>query len=310
NYDRYEAERNMGYEPEFMRNMLQLNMGSRLRGDTSIPFFSEIGQLSGIEATDWSWSVLLADFNNDGWKDIHITNGVGRDFINGDFLEFSNSVFNNSQSTDEQKKLIRKKLSSLKHIDLPNYLYINKHDLTFSDESESAGINEPSMSNGAAYADLDNDGDLDLIVNNINKSAFVFINNTNQNNRPTSSHYISIQLKGDSLNKQGFGAKIFVFKNGSAQMQEQYPVRGYCSSVDQKIIFGLGKNNNIDSLVIVWPGNEKQVLKNVTVDTTLIFSKQNAAMTLSEAKDKQGLLFSDISSSSNILYRHQENSFY
>ena len=151
--------------------------------------------MSGIEATDWSWSVLLADFDNDGWKDIHITNGVGRDFINADFLEFSNNIFSNSMNEDEQKKLIRKKLSSLKHINLPNYLYINKHDLTFSDESESAGINESSMSNGAAYADLDNDGDLDLVVNNINKSAFVFINNTNQKNKPSSSHYISYSVE-------------------------------------------------------------------------------------------------------------------
>jgi hypothetical protein len=309
NYDRYEAERNMGYEPEFMRNMLQLNMGSRLRGDTNIPFFSEIGQLSGIEATDWSWSVLLADFNNDGWKDIHITNGVGRDFINGDFLEFSNNVFNNSISEDEQKKLIRKKLSSLKHINLPNYLYINKHDLTFSDESESAGINEPSMSNGAAYADLDNDGDLDLVVNNINKSAFIFINNTRQKNNPSSSHYISIKLKGDSLNKQGFGAKVFAFNKGEAQMQEQYPVRGYCSSVDQNIIFGLGKNDHIDSLVVIWPGNEKQVLKNVITDTTLILSLQNAEMSPPEIILTQRFLFSNISSSSNILYRHQENTY-
>ncbi|HEU5164595.1 MAG TPA: VCBS repeat-containing protein [Chitinophagaceae bacterium] len=309
NYDRYEAERNMGYEPEFMRNMLQLNMGTRLKGDTSIPFFSEIGQLSGIEATDWSWSMLLADFDNDGWKDIHITNGVGRDFINGDFLEFSNSVFNNSMTADEQKKLIRKKLSSLKHINLPNYLYINKHDLTFSDESESAGINEPSMSNGAAYADLDNDGDLDLVVNNINKNAFIFINNTNQNNRQSLSHYISILLKGDSLNKQGFGAKIFAFNKGDVQMQEQYPVRGYCSSVDQKIIFGLGKNDHIDSLVIIWPGNEKQILKNLIADTTLILSMQNAGMPLPEVTVKQEFLFSDISSSSNILYRHQENPY-
>ena len=310
NYDRYEAERNMGYEPEFMRNMLQLNMGNRLGGDTSIPLFSEIGQLSGIEATDWSWSVLLADFDNDGWKDIHITNGVGRDFINGDFLEFSNSIFNNSLSPDEQKKMIRKKLASLNHINLPNYLYINKHDLTFSDESEYAGINEPSMSNGAAYADLDNDGDLDLVVNNINKSAFVFINNSRQKKTPSSSHYISIQLKGDSLNKQGFGAKIFAFNKGNAQMQEQYPVRGYCSSVDQKIIFGLGKNDHVDSLVIMWPGNEKQVLQNVTADTTLILSLQNAGTTLPEVIGEQSFLFSDISYSSNILYKHQENPFY
>src|SRR5688572_1535794 len=306
NYDRYEAERNMGYDPEFMRNMLQLNMGSRLQRNASIPFFSEIGQLSGIEATDWSWSVLLADFDNDGWKDVHITNGVGRDFIHGDFLEFSNSVFNNAMSADEQKKLVREKLASLKHINLPNYLYINKHDLTFSDESEYAGINEPSMSNGAAYADLDNDGDPDLVVNNINKNAFIFINNTNQENRPASSHYISLQLKVDSLNKQGFGAKIFAFNRGDAQMQEQYPVRGYCSSVDQQVLFGLGKNDHVDSLVIIWPGNEKQVVKNVRADTTLILSLQNAEIIPPEVTARQEFLFSDISSSSNILFRHQE----
>ena len=126
NYERYQAEREMGYEPEFMRNMLQLNNGCFHHGDTSIPFFSEIGQLAGIQATDWSWSVLLADFNNDGWKDIHITNGIGRDFINADFLEFSNKIFNSNQTRQEQEKAIRKRLASLNHVNLPNYLYINQ----------------------------------------------------------------------------------------------------------------------------------------------------------------------------------------
>ena len=253
NYDRYEAERAMGYEPEFMRNMLQLNNGSLLRGDTSIPFFSEIGRLSGIDATDWSWSVLLADFDNDGWKDIHITNGIGRDFINADFLEFSNNIFNGTLNRKEQEKAIREKLASLKHVNLPNYLYLNKHDLTFADESENGGINQPSMSNGAAYADLDNDGDLDLVVNNINKEAFVFINNTNQKNTAPKTHFLSLQLKGDSLNRHGFGSKIFVYNNGNVQLQEESPVRGYFSSVDQQLIFGLGNNSQVDSLVIVWP---------------------------------------------------------
>jgi hypothetical protein len=173
NYERYEGERSLGYEPEFMRNMLQLNNGVYAEGQTAIPFFSEIGQMAGIAATDWSWSVLMADFNNDGWKDIHITNGIGRDFINADFLEYSNTVFNNTVDEKEQRKLIRDKLISLKHINLPNYLYLNNQDYTFSNVSEKAGINEPSMSNGAAYADLDNDGDLDIVVNNINKEAFV-----------------------------------------------------------------------------------------------------------------------------------------
>src|SRR6185295_7417845 len=129
-------------------------------------------------------------------KDIHITNGIGRDFINADFLEFSNQVFASNQSRAEQEKAIRKKLAALKHVNLPNYLYINNHDYTFTDASAMAGINEPSMSNGAAYADLDNDGDLDLVVNNINKEAFVFLNNTIQKNKTATSHYLSIDLKG------------------------------------------------------------------------------------------------------------------
>src|SRR4029079_6598873 len=195
NYDRYKEERERGYEPEFMRNMLQLNRGNYTSADTSIPFFSEIGRLSGIEATDWSWSVLLADFDNDGWKDMHITNGIGRDFINADFLEFSSNIFNSNRSRDEQQKAIREKLASLKHVNLPNYLYHNNHDLTFSDESKNAGIDEPSMSNGAAYADLDNDGDLDLGVNNINQPAFVFVNNSNERGKKASNHFLGIQLK-------------------------------------------------------------------------------------------------------------------
>ncbi len=132
NYERYQAERDMGYEPEFMRNMLQLNNGFYSIGDTVMPFFSEIGQLAGIQATDWSWSVLLADFDNDGWKDIHITNGIGRDFINADFLEFSNQVFNSMPKQGRTAKSNQEKTGCLKHVNLPNYLYLNKHDYTFA----------------------------------------------------------------------------------------------------------------------------------------------------------------------------------
>lgn len=309
NYDRYETERAMGYEPEFMRNMLQLNNGTRQVGDTSLPFFSEIGRLAGIQATDWSWSVLLADFNNDGWKDMHITNGIGRDFINADFLEFSSNIFNSNRSREEQESAIREKLASLKHVNLPNYLYINQQHLTFSDDSENGGVNEPSMSNGAAFADLDNDGDLDLVVNNISKKAFVFINNTNQKNRPVTTHFLSVQLKGDSLNLKGFGSKVFVYNNGKAQLQEQNPVRGYFSSVDQQLVFGLGKNAHVDSLLILWPDNKRQLIKNIGADTTLTLSWKNATINAPVEIATPLVLFKDITSASNILYPHQENSF-
>ena len=309
NYDRYQAERSMGYEPEFMRNMLQLNNGCFSAGDTSIPFFSEIGQLAGIEATDWSWSVLLADFDNDGWKDMHITNGIGRDFIDADFLAFSNKIFSSNQTRQEQEKAIREKLASLNHVKLPNYLYMNQGNYTFADASEKAGINEPGMSNGAAYVDLDNDGDLDLVVNNISEEAFVFINNTNQKNKTRSHHFLSLRLLGDSLNIHGFGTKIFVYNNGAVQMQEENPVRGYFSSVDQQLLFGLGKYNHVDSLVAIWPDNKKQIIKNVSADTFLTLSWKNAGNNYPEIEYKKSRLFSDYTSSSGILYHHQENNF-
>src|SRR5688572_28227311 len=186
-----------------------------------MPFFSEIGQLAGIHQTDWSWSVLLADFDNDGWKDMHITNGIGRDFINADFLEFSNGIFSTYQSKEDQQKAIQKKLASLDNVNLPNYLYRNKADFGFEDISSAAGIDEPSMSHGAGYADLDNDGDQDLVVNNINKKAFVFMNNTNQKDKPVTSHFLKLGFQGAPLNQRGFGARVICHTNNSSQVQEQ-----------------------------------------------------------------------------------------
>ncbi len=309
NYERYQAERAMGYEPEFMRNMLQLNNGNRPQGDSAMPFFSEIGQLSGVHATDWSWSVLLADFNNDGWKDIHVTNGIGRDFTDADFLEFSSNIFSSNRDRAEQERAIRKKLASLQHVNLPNYFYLNNGDLTFADFSEQAGINELSMSNGAAYADLDNDGDLDLVVNNINKKAFIFINNTNQENKTASNHFLSLRLKGDSLNRNGFGAKVFVYTKNQIQFQEANPVRGYFSSVDQQLLFGLGDNDHADSLVIIWPDGRKQSVANISADATLELLWENAGASTFSTDSRQALIFTDITSSAGLEYRHHDNPF-
>ncbi len=315
NYDRYQAERQMGYEPEFMRNMLQLNNGVLPSGDTGIPYFSEIGQLAGIQATDWSWSVLIADFNNDGWKDIHVTNGIGRDFINADFLEFSNRIFASNRTRPEQEALIRKRLAELDHVNLPNYLYLNHRNLTFSDASESSGIDEPSMSNGAAYVDLDNDGDLDLVVNNIDQEAFVFINNTMQNGKMPDAHFLSLRLIGDSLNRAGLGAKVFVYTGGQVQMQEESPVRGYFSSVDRQLLFGLGSFRQTDSVRVIWPDGRTQVKPHVSADTFLTLSWTDAVK--SDRRLPAGpspapqppTIFSAIPSSSGIGYRHHENPF-
>ncbi len=305
-YDRYNEERNLGYSPEFMRNMLQLNNGNYRHGDTSIPFFSEIGQMADISETDWSWSILFADFNNDGYKDIHITNGIGRDFINADFISFSQ---NTGQATNEEqfRKALRDKLVALKHVEIPNYLYVNNGDCTFSNITDSSGIKQNSMSNGAAYVDLDNDGDLDLVVNNINKEAFILINNENQPGKPKTNHSISFILKGDSLNTKGFGAKVFVYNDGKSQLQEEYPVRGYLSSVDTRLLFGTGKSIKADSVVIIWANDEKQALQNLNADSTYTLFQENATEIWQPSNPNiDQRLFGDVTTSVNAIYKHND----
>jgi enediyne biosynthesis protein E4 len=324
NYERYQAERTAGYEPGFMRNMLQLNNGNYKAGDTSIPFFSEIGQLAGISSTDWSWSVLMADFDNDGWKDMHITNGIGRDFINADFIEFSSMIFANKRSPQEQRQLINSKLASLKHISLSNYYYRNNQDLTFTNASAQAGIDEASMSNGAAWADLDNDGDLDLVVNNINKEAFVFVNNTIQPGKPVTAHFLSVALQGDSINKQGFGAKVTLYDNGQVQVQEQSPVRGYFSSVDQRLYFGIGEGKtkereeriqgvkplSVDSVQVIWPNGYTQILWEVPVDTLLVLSIKDARLPFSTpANTTRPPVFESTNLAMQLGYKHTEGNY-
>ena len=309
NNDRYQQERNLGYSPEFSRNMLQLNNGNYNNGDTSFPFFSDIGQLAGISGTDWSWSILFADFNNDGFKDAHITNGIGRDFINADFIDFSKTA-RNAPTEEQTQKMLNDKIVSLGHVALLNYLYLNNGNYTFTNISDSSGVNKKSLSGGAAYVDLDNDGDLDLVVNNINAPAFILINNENKPGKPKANHSIGFILQGDSLNRKGFGSKVFVYANGTKQIQEEYPVRGYLSSVDTKLLFGTGKNKTVDSVVIIWPNNKEQVLKNLKTDSTYTLFQKNANADwypFSPRIDQQ--IFHDVTDSVNALYRHIEVPF-
>jgi len=309
NYDRYQEERNLGYSPEFSRNMLQLNNGNYYDGDTSLPFFSEIGQLAGISETDWSWSILFADFNNDGYKDLHITNGIGRDFINADFIDFSKTA-RNASSEDQSKKMLNDKMVSLGHVEVPNYLYLNNGNYTFTNITDSSGIKEKSLSTGAAYVDLDNDGDLDLVVNNINGPAFILINNENQPGKPRVNHSLSFILHGDSLNTKGFGTKVFVYANGTKQLQEEYPVRGYLSSVDTKLLFGTGKNKTVDSVVIVWPNDKKQILQNLRADSTYTLFQKNATVNWYPSRPNiNQQIFHDVTDSVNALYKHIEVPF-
>ncbi|HEX8677346.1 MAG TPA: VCBS repeat-containing protein, partial [Segetibacter sp.] len=309
-YERYEMERRAGYEPEFMRNMLQLNNGTRNINNKEEPFFSEIGQLAGTFETDWSWSVLLADFDNDGWRDMHVTNGMGRDMLNNDFVAFRGSASaNGDPHQPEQVKALISKLNEYGSVEMNNYCFRNNGNLTFSNVSENAGINTPAISNGCAYADLDNDGDLDLVVNNINRDAFVFRNDAN-NKKDSVNNYIKVKVVGDSTNLNGFGVKMKVFAGGKTQVAEEYPVRGFLSTVDKRLHFGIGNAATIDSILIIWPNDKLQVLKNIAKNQTITVKEKDAISTFNLRTEPTQYLFADITSQMNIDFKHQEKFFY
>jgi hypothetical protein len=194
-------------------------------------------------------------------------------------------------------------------VELGNYLYRNNGNYTFTDVSEQAGVNERSMSNGAAWADLDNDGDLDIVVNNINRDAFVLINNTKVKDKPVTNHSISIQLKGKGANHAAFGTKVKVYTGLQVQTQELNPVRGYFSTVDTKLVFGLGQHSHIDSIVTIWPDNTYQVLRQVAVDSLLVIDQQPAVAWLGYTTQNQLAVFSDVTDATHMAYRHIESNY-
>ncbi|WP_461113623.1 VCBS repeat-containing protein [Spirosoma jeollabukense] len=305
NYDKYNLAVASGFHHQHMRNMLQLNeglMAEGLGGPSSrqetkqknnpsprahahLPFFSEVGQLAGVSNTDWSWSPLLADYDNDGWKDLYITNGIVRDFTNMDFLKYMTDFMQSHPSNvrrEDVLDLVRKTPSA----NVANYMFRNLGGnqsgmVTFDNVASAWGLTQTSNSTGAAYADLDNDGDLDLIVNNTNQPAFIFQNETNKERK---NHYLSIKLIGSGANTQGIGASVTIYRAGKQQYVEQAPTRGYQSSVSPRLHFGLGTDPVIDSLRIVWPAGKQQLLTNVKADQLLTLQEKDATSTYREPK--------------------------
>ena len=229
----------MGYRYQYMRNMLQVNQGIQ---EHKTPVFSELGQLSGISNTDWSWAALFADLDNDGWKDLLVTNGNLRDFTNLDFVKYMGDHLkriDGKVKREDVLELVYKMPSS----NMKNYLFHNQQDLTFTNVADTWGLSQIANSGGAAYADLDNDGDLDLVINNINLPAFVYQNKTNE--LPTQHNYLKVQLKGEGKNTAGIGTVVHLYQRENHQMLEQMPSRGYQSSVSPILHFGLGQLANI-----------------------------------------------------------------
>ncbi|MGV3600682.1 MAG: VCBS repeat-containing protein [Dyadobacter fermentans] len=296
-YVTYQNNELFGYQYQVARNTLQLNMGSAVPGDKS-PVFSEIGLLSGVAETDWSWTPMVTDFDNDGLRDMIITNGFPRDITDLDFIAYRNEV-----SSIMAPMMM---LDYIPSVRITNFAFKNKGDLTFEDVSKDWGIETPGFSNGAAYADLDNDGDLDYIVNNINDSAMVYRNNSIQL-KPQESNYLRIAFKGERYNGAGIGAIAEItLANGKKQVAENSPYRGYLSTVEPVLHFGLGKESAVQEVKVTWPGGKTQVLKNVKGNQMLVVREIDAGVAPEDRKTPAIPLFKDITSELNVSYKHSE----
>ena len=253
-----------GFYRQVMRNMLHLNNGNGT--------FSEIGRLTGVSSTDWSWAPLMADFDNDGWKDIYITNGYMRDYTNMDFLKYWGNYIIKKAIDKEQPKLLDL-VKAMPSTQLHNYIYQNNQNLTFNNKVENWGLDQKVLSNGAVYADLDNDGDLEIISNNINDPAFIY---KNLSREIKGDSYLQIRLKGKKGNSLALGSKVYVYTEGKTQFMEQMPPRGYQSSVSEVLHFGLGKNTIVDSIRIVWSGGKSTLIKKVQVNQKMLISEEES----------------------------------
>ena len=294
NYEKLSHIEKNGFYHQSMRNMLQLNRG----GD----YFSEIGQFSGVSNTDWSWASLFCDLDNDGYKDLFITNGYKKDYTNMDFMNYVVQEKINERKTKEKiqlTELIKKMPSTTEE----NYTYKNNGDLTFKKMNKAWGLDKKTLSNGAAYADLDNDGDMDLVVNNIDEKAFIYRNNAE---RITSNNYIKITLKGIGKNKMGIGAKVKVIAGGETQIQELINTRGYQSSVDFNLIFGIGNLNIIDKIEVIWPDQQKETINNIQPNQNIIFYQKNATPIESEGSAIKNFLFEKVN---ELDFTHRENNY-
>ncbi|SFP00036.1 Repeat domain-containing protein [Chitinophaga sp. YR627] len=258
NYESFELMISQDLYKQYMRNMLQLNNGDGT--------FSEIGQLAGVSNTDWSWCPLIADLDNDGYKDIVVTNGYLRDYTNKDFLRYWGD-YKVKKAIDREPVLLMDLVSAMPSTSLQNYVFRNNRDLTFSNMQQKWGFDAGGISSGAVYADLDNDGDLDLVINKINEPAAVYKNMSREQGK--SAAYLSLQLKGTGMNTVAVGAKVYVYSKGNTQYQEVNPNRGYLSAVSTRLLFGLGDNTQVDSVRIVWPDNKVQRLTNVAANQLL-----------------------------------------
>lgn len=300
-YRSHDEEFYLDYFYQMLQNTLQINNG--------IGTFTETAFLSGVAATDWSWGALFFDFGNNGWKDLFVSNGIYRDITDLDFTEFISDRDNIVEIITERGSFeIIDFLDRIPSVETGNFAFVNNGDKTFSDQSFSLGFHEPAFSNGAAYADLNNNGALDLVVNNLNGEAFIYRNNASEFHE---TNYLKIRFEGEGLNRFGIGAHVKLYTGSQVQTAENITTRSFQSSVPPEVHFGLGNQTTADSLVVVWPDHKMQVLKNIDANRELVLIQEQADMLYTEpAESENNPIITDISDlviSGNT--RHSENNF-
>lgn len=298
-YDRYHILVDSGYMHQNMRNTLQLNRGLDQKG---LPQFSEIGQLAGVSNTDWSWASLFADLDNDGFKDLYITNGFWRDYSNMDFQTYQVQAYRENYGFATSLQPL---IDSMPQTRLSNYAFKNGGDYSFQNVTKAWGLHTSNVSNGVAYADLDRDGDLDLVVNNMGERASVY-----RNNNLSGGNYLNIQFKGLAGNTAALGSRVDIqTASGVHQTTELQTVRGYLSSVSSTLHFGLGKDSVVTSLTVRWPTGSYTGLKNIKANQTLIIDERTSVKDSHSAVANDTVLFEDITKKSGIDFIHTENEY-